>query len=152
MNYIYTPIEDYIKKLYHHLSIHVPEQIDIIEMAAKLDIQLYFEGVTSKAIGLNSENCIFIDNRLSPQQQWQDFGHELCHLLMHAGNQLNLPIEFIKYQEHKAKNFSYHFCIPTFILEQLELPLRETEAIEVIARTFNTENDFAKTRLKNWIQ
>ena len=33
MDYIYTPIEDYVKKLYHHLSIHVPEELDMIVIA-----------------------------------------------------------------------------------------------------------------------
>ena len=30
MDYICTPIED-VKKLYHHLSIHVPEELDMID-------------------------------------------------------------------------------------------------------------------------
>ncbi|WP_411810215.1 ImmA/IrrE family metallo-endopeptidase [Bacillus altitudinis] len=34
---------------------------------------------------------IIIDNRLSPQEQWQNFGHELCHALRHEGNQLIMP-------------------------------------------------------------
>ncbi|WP_149865378.1 ImmA/IrrE family metallo-endopeptidase [Bacillus zhangzhouensis] len=32
-----------------------------------------------------------INTRLSPQEQWQDFGHELCHALRHEGNQLIMP-------------------------------------------------------------
>jgi Zn-dependent peptidase ImmA (M78 family) len=151
MNYIYTSIEDYVKKMYHHLSIFVPEEIDMIEIAARLNIWLYFENVKSKAVERNEVFSMFIDRRLSPQEQWQDFGHELCHVLMHSGNQLQLPPDFILYQESKANNFSLHFCVPTFMLEQLELPAIKREAIEFIAKTFNVEMEFAKVRLERWI-
>lgn len=151
MNYIYSPIEDQVKKLYHHLSINVPEEIDMIDIAAKLDIWLYFESIGSKAIEQNGVFSMFIDKRLPPQQQWQDFGHELCHALLHCGNQLNLPREFVMYQESKARNFALHFCIPTFMLEKLDLPSNKKEVIEVIAKTFNVETTFAKLRLERWI-
>jgi Zn-dependent peptidase ImmA (M78 family) len=150
MNYIYTPIEDYVKKLYQHLSINVPEEIDMIEIATQMDITLYFESISSKAIQKGKEYFIFINECISTQEQWQDFGHELCHILMHSGNQLHLPGEFILYQENKARNFARHFCIPTFMLDQLQLPPHENEAIEFIAKTFNVELDFAEVRLKDW--
>jgi Zn-dependent peptidase ImmA (M78 family) len=152
MTYIFTPIEDYVQKLYHHLSIHVPEQIDMIDIAAKLDVWLHFECIGSKAIERNGIYSIFIDNRISNQEQWQDFGHELCHALIHCGNQLQLPKDFISFQESKARNFALHFCIPTFMLEKLELPTMKKEAIEFIAMTFNVTTDFAKKRMERWIQ
>ncbi|MEH7354030.1 ImmA/IrrE family metallo-endopeptidase [Neobacillus drentensis] len=152
MNYIYNPLEDQVKKLYQHLSTIVPEEIDMIDIAAKLDIWLHFEDLSSKAIEHSGVYSMFIDRRLSPQQQWQDFGHELCHALMHSGNQLNLPLEFVMYQESKARNFALHFCIPTFMLERLDLPPIKKEAIEVISKTFNVELNFAKVRLEQWLQ
>jgi Zn-dependent peptidase ImmA (M78 family) len=152
MNYIYNPLEDQVKKLYQHLSINVPEQIDMIDIAAKLDIWLHFESVSSKAIERNGVYSMFIDKRLSTQEQWQDFGHELCHALLHCGNQLNLPREFVMYQESKARNFALHFCIPTFMLEKLDLPSMEKEAIEMISKSFNVDLKFAKTRLLGWVQ
>jgi Zn-dependent peptidase ImmA (M78 family) len=151
MNYNYSIIEEYVKNLYHQLSIYVPHQIDMIDIAVKLDVWLHFEDVKSKAIEKDDVHSIFIDNRLSSQDQWQDFAHELCHVLMHCGNQLNMPADFIQYQESKAKNFAYHFCIPTFMLEKLYLPVRKKEAIGLIANTFNVKYKFAKKRLEQWI-
>ncbi|MEH7493597.1 ImmA/IrrE family metallo-endopeptidase [Neobacillus niacini] len=151
MNYIYTPIEDYVEKLYRHLSINVPEEIDMIDIAAKLNIWLYFENLGSRAIERNGTYTIFIDKRISCQEQWQDFGHELCHALIHSGNQLQLPRDFISFQEYKARNFAFHFCVPTFMLEKLELPKMKKEAIELIAITFNVTRDFAKKRMERWI-
>jgi Zn-dependent peptidase ImmA (M78 family) len=151
MNYNYSTIEEYVKNLYHQLSIYVPEQIDMIDIAVKLDIWLHYENVKSKAIEKDDVHSIFIDHRLSPQEQWQDFAHELCHVLMHCGSQLHLPPDFIEYQESKAKNFAYQFCVPTFMLEKLVFPARKKEAIWLIAQTFNVEYTFAKIRLDRWI-
>jgi Zn-dependent peptidase ImmA (M78 family) len=151
MNYNYSTIEEYVKILYHQLSIYVPEQIDMIDIAVKLDVWLHFEDIKSKAIEKNDIHSIFIDRRLTQQEQWQDFAHELCHVLMHCGNQLYLPSDFIQYQESKAKNFAYHFCVPTFMLEKLVFPTRKKEAIWLIAQTFNVEYSFAKIRLDRWI-
>jgi Zn-dependent peptidase ImmA (M78 family) len=151
MNYNYSTIEEYVKNLYHQLSINVPEQIDMIDIAVKLDIWLHFEDIKSKAIEKNDIHSIFIDRRLNQQEQWQDFAHELCHVLMHCGNQLHLPSDFIEYQESKAKNFAYHFCVPTFMLEKLVFPSRKQEVIWLIAQTFNVEYTFAKIRLDRWI-
>jgi Zn-dependent peptidase ImmA (M78 family) len=146
MNYIFSTTEDYIRKLYHQLSIFVPEQIDMMEISSKLNIKLHFYDDTSVAVG----NRIFLDKRLSSQEQWIDFGHETGHVLKHCGNQLVLPSSFIKLQESQAKNFCYHFCVPTFMLLEMDLPVSRNEVIQVIAETFNVPLDFAKKRFNRF--
>ena len=44
---------------------------------------------------------IIIDRRSA---QWEDFDHELGHLLRHYGNQLNMPEAFVCLQESQAKS------------------------------------------------
>ncbi|WP_368483305.1 ImmA/IrrE family metallo-endopeptidase [Oceanobacillus sojae] len=39
-----------------------------------------------------------MDSRLSPEEQWLDFAHELCHVLLQYGNQIiNLNNLYIQY-------------------------------------------------------
>jgi Zn-dependent peptidase ImmA (M78 family) len=83
--------------------------------------------------------------------QWQEFGHELCHLLRHAGNQHTLPSFFLRMREWQANSFALHFCIPTFLLEELDLTDDKQSAIEIIAQTFGVEYDFAEERLERWL-
>lgn len=151
-NMKYTPLEDYIQKLYHHLGIEEPYQLEIKYVAEKLDISVYFMRTSSKAVDDDGLITIFIDSRLSRMEQWQDFAHELCHVLRHAGNQLISPIEFIKYQEKQADQFALHFCVPTFMLMQLKLPNTFNEAVALICDIFNVTPTFAKARLEKHIR
>lgn len=36
---------------------------------------------------------------------------------------------FHEYQEHKANNFMYHACIPTFMLDELQLHDRTPKTV-----------------------
>ncbi|HLR71553.1 MAG TPA: ImmA/IrrE family metallo-endopeptidase [Pseudogracilibacillus sp.] len=71
------------------------------------------------------------------------FGHEVCHYLRHCGNQLKMHPLFLQLQESQANHFAYHFCVPTFMLQQL----REVTIYDVM-ELFNVEFDFALRRLE----
>lgn len=64
------------------------------------------------------------------------------HYCFDRGRQNYLMNSFIQYQEVKADYFAYHFCIPTFILQQL----KGVTAYE-IANIFNVEQSFALKRM-----
>lgn len=54
---------------------------------------------------------------------------------------------FRELQEFQAKQFMYHFCVPTFMLLQMTLPNLRQQAILHIAQTFHVTRDFAEKRL-----
>jgi Zn-dependent peptidase ImmA (M78 family) len=146
-NYQTTPLEDYIKNLYQEIGIMEHYELDMMEIASKLNIWIHFKEMESKAVKLRGLYSILIDSRLSPDEQWQDFGHELCHVLRQAGNQLDLPTDMIRFQETKAENFAYEFCVPSFMLLSISLPQQRNEAIQHVSETFNVTLDFADRRL-----
>lgn len=148
MLYTYTPLEDSIKKLYTYFDITQPSQLNMIDMAAKLNIWIHFTDMSSRAIDRNDLQSIVIDRRLSPPEKWLDFGHELCHILRHAGNQLVLPPLFVNMQEYKAHNFMLHFCVPTFMLRRINLPKHSPAAH--VASVFNVTHSIAVERLNHY--
>lgn len=148
--YYTIQIEDYIENFLHSLSIFVPEQLNMTLIAQKLNIWLHFAPFGSRAIFRDDLPTIIIDNRNTAYQQWEDFGHELCHLLFHVGNQLCMPKLFLDYQEAKANNFMLHFCIPTFMLRKLDFPETRMESIYLIAKTFNVTFHIAEQRLLHY--
>lgn len=77
------------------------------------------------------------------QQEWQLFAHELCHHLRHYGSQLNMHHLFLELQEFQANHFAYHFCVPTFMLEEI----KDITAYEIMNQ-FNVDFDFALRRLE----
>ncbi|WP_342537292.1 ImmA/IrrE family metallo-endopeptidase [Sporosarcina sp. FSL K6-3508] len=141
-------LEDFIEQLYASLSIRQPEQLNKYLIAERLNIGIYLSRNDSEAFYWDGRYYIFINRDLDSRQRWQDFGHELCHVLRHSGHQGRMPPLFRQLQEWQADNFMYHFCVPTFMLQKIHLPYDQFEAIRLIAETFNVEYDFAFKRLE----
>lgn len=143
--------EDFIEKLYTKIDIHLPHQLDLKEIAYRLGIQLYHWNNSSQVLFLKDKAYIFLEEGLTPQRTWQDFCHELCHVLFHSGSQANMPYSWIEYQEWKANNFALQACVPTFMLNKIKLPLNEEKAINKISLLFNVEYDFAQKRINHYL-
>lgn len=118
------------------MSISQPEQIDIDHIAEKLKVNIYYADVSFRF-----RNNIFIQ-KSTKQREWQLFGHEIAHYLLHSGSQLNMYYLFRDLQEYQANHFAYHFCVPTFMLDNL----KEVNT-DVIMDNFNVEFEFALKRL-----
>ncbi|MGE1095750.1 ImmA/IrrE family metallo-endopeptidase [Bacillus altitudinis] len=114
---------------------------DLLDIAYRSNLKVEFLNISSRYYA----GTIIIDNRLSPQEQWQDFGHELCHALRHEGNQLIMPPLFRELQEMQAKRFAYNFCIPTFMLRKIKLTT-ENDLIKDISLAFKVTYNFARNR------
>ncbi|MHC8517044.1 ImmA/IrrE family metallo-endopeptidase [Sporosarcina sp. ITBMC105] len=149
--YVYSHLEDYIIDLYKEIGISRPSQLNIALIAKRLNIIIYPIGWTSEAIYVNGRQYIYLNKHLTTEQRWQDFAHELGHILRHSGNQRKLHPLFVELQEWQADNFMYHFCVPTFMLRRIRLPPDKDTAICLIARTFNVEFEFAEERLKRYL-
>lgn len=148
MRQTYNTMEDYVQKMYNSIGIYWPHQLDMESIAASLGTTLVYLPYKSLTVA----NAILIDDRLTECEQWQDFGHELCHIEWHDGNQRVLPSSYLEYQEWKASNFSYHACVPTFMLDRMDLPAYESKSIYLIQQIFHVEYDFAKKRLNQYLQ
>ncbi|MGG3798025.1 ImmA/IrrE family metallo-endopeptidase [Metabacillus fastidiosus] len=149
MNYQLTQLEENIKNLYINLGIELPYEIDIYHISNELDIWIYFHPHKSEIFKRNGLFSMFLDEELSVQEQWQDFGHELGHIIRHTGNQHKLAIPFRALQENQANNFMYHFCVPTFMLLNYEINnfMNINDGISFISKAFNVTEEFAKRRL-----
>lgn len=149
--YHYSHLEDYIKQFYTRLGINHPTLLNLKSISNKMGIRVFYWSDNSQALFINGCSFIFINEKLSKAQQWQDFCHELCHVLLHTGDQFNMHTLFREYQERKANNFMYHACIPTFMLDELALYDCSSFNIHKVQQAFNVELDFAQHRLSQYI-
>lgn len=145
-NMSYT--EDFVRNLYSKISILEPQQLDFRLIAARLGIKVFYWKEQSQALFFKDYPYILINNQLNEQQQWQDFGHELGHVLLHVGNQHKMSPSFREYQEYKANHFMYHACIPTFMLNKIK---KEHLSVEFVMKLFKVEQEFARARLIQYI-
>ncbi|WP_082087899.1 ImmA/IrrE family metallo-endopeptidase [Domibacillus indicus] len=100
---------------------------------------------------VGSQLIILLNESLSPSLQWQEFAHELAHILRHVGNQYILPKDFRMLQEWQASHFALYFCIPGFMLQNIELPSSKQEAILKVMDVFHVTPSFAAARLDQWV-
>lgn len=140
--------EEYVNNMYREIGIHHPHQLALEEIAARNGISVFYLPTEP----MNIETAIVLDSRNSEAVQWQDFGHELCHALWHAGRQIAVPMPLEVYQESKANNFAQYICIPTFMLRNMDLPAYERNAVWMIQETFGVEREFAEKRLRQYIK
>lgn len=117
-------------------------------IAAAFQIWIHYEKKGSSMFCINGLYSVVLDSRTSRQQQWEDFIHELGHVIKHCGNQFNMNHMFRQLQEYQANRFMYHFCVPTFMLEKISLPRMQSEAVKLIGDTFNVTYPFAAKRLE----
>ena len=88
MNYT-THTEDFVKELYLKIDITKPYQLNYKTIANALGIRVFpapYDG-PSQALFVKNTPFIFLNRKLTPPQMWQDFCHELNHVLQHSGNQ-----------------------------------------------------------------
>lgn len=148
-------LEEKVFSIYHSLNILKPSHIyhlNLIEdVSNMLNIKVYYFDESSEANNMGGIYRIFLNKNQSKQAIWQDFAHELAHILGHEGYQWSMHKPFREYQEWQAKQFAFHFCIPTFMLNHLEFPQLRCEAVGLIATLFNVEHTFADARLEKWL-
>jgi len=119
------------------MGITKPEEINIAEIAQKIGIKLHYSNFNLRY----DDNIVIIKS--TKQKEWQDFAHELCHYLVHEGNQQFMFPMFRELQEWQADLFAYHFCTPTFMLDNLK-----EVTVHNIMNLFNVEYEFALKRLE----
>ncbi|GLC88224.1 ImmA/IrrE family metallo-endopeptidase [Lysinibacillus piscis] len=140
----YTYLEDYVQQFYTRLGITHPAALSFEEVSVRLGLKVFYWSDKSQALFIDGRYFIFLNENQSAQEQWQDFCHELSHVLLHTGDQIHMYPLFREYQEYKANHFMYHACIPTFMLEKLPVH-NQTE--QAIMEAFNVEYEFASKRL-----
>lgn len=134
---MYTHLEDYVNNLYKTIGIADPYELNMFMIAKRLGVEIIYSKATFRF------GSIIALSYGSRQQHWQRFGHELSHYVGHVGHQLNMNYLFRELQEFQAKRFAYHFCVPTFMLDQL----KGVNAYKIM-NLFNVEYNFAFRRLE----
>ncbi|PAE17249.1 hypothetical protein CHH91_04375 [Virgibacillus sp. 7505] len=151
--YYTSHLEDFVEEVYQQINITEASHISKELIAGRLGIWLHYWDGKSKYI--NREDgmiSILIDERLDSTAQWHVFGHELCHVLRHSGNQVLMPDSFKELQETQANIFAYHFCVPTFMLRKMLLPDQCHYAALIISDKFNVSYQFAAERYEMYMR
>jgi Zn-dependent peptidase ImmA (M78 family) len=142
-----TQLEQWVNNFFSMNGIVSINQLNIDELASKFNVWVYFLEQGSQTIENDGMYSICIDRRLSESQQWEDFLHELCHVLRHAGNQIQMPVSFLELQETEAQSFQLYAAIPYSMLPR-ELPQNTWETLNYFVDHFGVTYELAGRRLE----
>ncbi|MFC3799996.1 ImmA/IrrE family metallo-endopeptidase [Cohnella sp. GCM10012308] len=142
-----TPLEQWIEALWLRAGIVKPDQLTIEEVSDRLDVWVHYMSQSSKALEWMGIRSVLIDLRLTAEQQWEDYLHELCHILRHAGNQTVMPRSFLEHQEAEAKRFVLYASMPFSMVKDMKLPPSRGEAVQLLAGKFGVTCELADVRL-----
>ncbi|GAQ17981.1 terminase [Oceanobacillus picturae] len=138
----YTRAEEYVDRLLKKHFINHPEQLTINNISSRLNIGVVYWEFGSESVRNKGKEIIFLQRKQTPEEQWEEFVHELSHCLWHVGRQEFMNRSFLDLQEEQAKYFTLHLCIPTRML----LKIKDL-SISNIMRTFNVTQGLAAKRL-----
>lgn len=143
--YIQTHLEEFISNLYEQLGIFKPYQISEEFIANKLGIMFFRENGPSFHTRICGTDVIYIDARLPPKKQREQFFHELCHVLRHVGNQSFISLSFREWQEIDARRFTKCAAIPFDMVKNWNL--WDENIIEKASDIFCVTEELCEQRL-----
>jgi hypothetical protein len=143
-----TPLEQWIENLWVKAGVLTTGQLTIDEVAGRLNVWVHYLNQPGKALEWMGMRSVLVDKRLSRAEQWEEFLHELCHVLRHAGSQALMPQPFLESQEADANRFVLYASMPSFMLKRLRFPDRQSDAAELIVSHFGVTHTLAYRRLE----
>lgn len=143
--YTQTYLEEFITHLYIKLNIRRSHDISEEFISTKLGILFYRENGPAFHTKICGTDVIYVDARLPPKQQKEQFFHELCHVLRHVGNQTVIPLSFREWQELDAKRFTKCAAIPYFLVKDWDL--WDESIIQKASDTFGVTEELCEERL-----
>lgn len=148
-HYKMTPLEEFVEELYKEHNITSIQQLNIDEIANRINVWVYYLPIASKGLEVNTGMySMNVNSLISPYEQWMDFLHELCHLLRHAGNQTIMPKMFTQAQEDESHWFAVYASMPFSFIQKMDLPETTQAAVAYLASEFRVSIDFARIRLE----
>lgn len=143
-----TPFEQWTESTWSNAGIDSLAQMNIDEVASRFNVWVHYLPEPSRALEYMGMRSVLIDKRLSAVRRWEDFLHELCHVLRHAGNQTTMPKAYCEWQEAEANRFVLYAAMPFTLLGKLSIPDRLDVATRFLAGHFGVTTELARQRLE----
>ncbi len=145
--YELTFLEMWIADLYAQLRLYKPADISEAIIAQRLGIELFYVAGPAMSFMTDHYKAISLNQKLPAAERREQFFHELCHLLRHAGKQTAMPASFRHLQEQQATLFQISASIPIHFLQSLPLSLNQTDNVSLLAAEFGVTPRLAAARL-----
>ena len=145
MYYYTTALEDWVTKMYTKNRIMTPNDIKVRRIARLFGIFVKQKPMPARFDIFGRYKGIVLDSRESIEVQREQFFHELCHILRHAGHQTLMPKAFLELQERDAKHFTLYALMPYHMIKNYDF--EDDFIIDTLAEDFKVRRELVIERL-----
>lgn len=124
-----------------------PEDIDEKKIARLLEIHLKYSEKRNYSYENGRFKIININIHLDKEKQREIFFHELCHLLRHAGSQLEMPLTWRELQEWDCDHFTKYAAIPFHMLDAVDW--KSPTLISDMSSVFKVSKELCEYRVEH---
>ncbi|MCF6094335.1 ImmA/IrrE family metallo-endopeptidase [Microaerobacter geothermalis] len=141
--YKMSPLEEWIYQKYMENGIQYASDLELDRISYIFNAEVICTKAPSH-VQWDDEYClIFINDALDEPNKRAVFFHELCHPVLHHGNQRFMPSAFRELQEIQASHFQLYSAMPIYMLKQFQ-----NLSAPAIAEEFNLPLSLVQTRLQ----
>ncbi|NIK12831.1 ImmA/IrrE family metallo-endopeptidase [Alkalibacillus almallahensis] len=145
INYQTTALEDFVTNIYLRHKIMRPQDLDIDRIGRIFYIHTNRKPMPPRFDVIVRYRGIIVDSREPKSIQREQFFHELCHILRHAGHQSLMPRAFRELQEQDAQAFAMYAALPYHMLQHFDFS--DPYIIGILAETFCIRQSLVYDRL-----
>lgn len=148
--YYPTHLENWVCTNYLRHQVLSPEDLHLDNLcySYRIFIKKFPKQSTSWTMGNYKE--VILNSTIDIKEQREDFYHEMCHLLRHAGHQMMMPKAFRELQEWDANNFVRYAAIPIHMLREFDF--YDENIIEILSDRFQVTEKLCQERLEKIFQ
>lgn len=141
-------IEEMIIKKYTDHGIRYASDMDIDRIADIFDSMIVFTKDETRVIYDEGFAMIRLNGFGREEVRRQNFFHELTHLILHAGNQHNVPPEFVALQESQSAHVQFYAAMPIYLFEEFRGIEQRSTYIKVLSEEFRLPIPFVTRRVE----
>ncbi|MED1881101.1 hypothetical protein EDM54_01465 [Brevibacillus borstelensis] len=145
-----SEVEEWLYDLYKANGIYHACDLDIDHIASIFNAVIVESKNCRSQVIFDDEFCmILLGEHLDNKTRREHFFHELCHPLMHVGNQNHLPRGLVDLQEIQAAQFQLYSSIPVYMIEELVEEVNTWSQFEhLLSEEFQLPLHLVKKRLE----
>ncbi|MDQ0158787.1 ImmA/IrrE family metallo-endopeptidase [Alkalibacillus salilacus] len=146
INYQTTALEDFVRNIYLRHKIMTPQDLNIDRIGRIFYIHTHRKPMLPRFDVIVRYRGIIIDSREPESIQREQFFHELCHILRHAGHQTLMPNAFRELQENDAQAFTMYAALPYHMIKHYDF--NDPFIVGILAESFCIRKSLVFDRLE----
>ncbi|WP_139376893.1 ImmA/IrrE family metallo-endopeptidase [Halobacillus salinus] len=144
--YSTTALEDWVSNWYMKNNFQFPADLKLRKIAMKYEIFIHYRQMESRYVRFGRYKEIVLNTALDKLVQREQFFHEFCHAIRHAGKQTMMAEAFRELQERDARHFTLYAALPHHMIKRYDL--NDPELLERWAFDFKVSYELCEERLE----